>query len=156
AAYFAGQLLPDALSARIHTRETEWAGYRQEYLQSPTQAYPAFLHGDAPLEAAPRRAGDVWQGRGVSPGLARGAARIILEARDLRRVARGEILVTPATDPGWTPVFARLAGLVLERGGVLAHAAIVAREYSLPAVAGLSNITQELNDGDWIEVDGTR
>ncbi len=156
ASFFQDELSASALAEGIDRRRAAWVVYSDEFFKSPTRAYPAFLKGDTPLEKHMRAQGDTWRGRGVSPGQARGPARVILEAANLGHVAEGEILVAPATDPGWTPVFPRLAGLVLERGGVLAHGAIVAREYHLPAVAGITNITLEVADGDWIEVDGTR
>jgi pyruvate,water dikinase len=104
-------------------------------------------------EAAPTR--NEWQGRGVSAGIAIGKARIVNLPNELGRVESGEILVAPSTDPAWTPVFGRLAGLVMERGGVLSHGAVVAREYHLPAVTAIPNLTHELSDGELIEVDGT-
>ena len=97
-----------------------------------------------------------WRGRAISPGRARGFARIVQSASDLSRVQHGEILVAPSTDPAWTPVFGRIAGLVVARGGVLSHSAIVAREYHIPAVAGIANIVSEIQDGEMIEVDGSR
>lgn len=68
----------------------------------------------------------------------------------------GEILVAPSTDPGWTPLFLKAAGLVVETGGYLSHAAIVAREFALPAVINLPGILDALGDGDEVEVDGLR
>jgi rifampicin phosphotransferase len=119
------------------------------------------LRGDTPLDAKPR-AGSVthaprreWHGRAISPGVGRGVARVIKSFNDLGRIKPGEILVAPATDPAWTPVFATLAGLVVERGGVLSHSAVVAREYHVPGVAGIPNIMNEIHDGDVIEVDGS-
>ena len=153
--YFGGQRTAGELALAIQNRRRTWEGYQGEYSKSPALAYPAFLRGDTSLESevVPRR--DTWQGRGVSPGQARGMVRVILDARDLSHVAAGEVLVAPATDPGWTAVFPLLSALVVERGGVLAHSAIVAREHHLPAVAGISNITRELADGEWVDVDGT-
>lgn len=154
-AYFRGALDGKALTSSVRRRRDLWQQYWDEYARSPDLAYPAFLKGETALESESHPPRDAWQGRGVSPGHAHGLVRVILNARELSMVEDGEILVAPATDPGWTPVFARLAGLVVERGGVLAHSAIVAREHRLPAVAGIPNITRELSDGDWIEVDGT-
>jgi pyruvate,water dikinase len=71
-------------------------------------------------------------------------------------VQRGDILIAPATDPAWTPVFAQIAGLVVERGGVLSHSAVIAREYHVPAVAGITNIVAEIREGELIEVDASR
>ena len=68
----------------------------------------------------------------------------------------GEILVAPATDPAWTPIFMKIAGLVVARGGVLSHSAVVAREYHVPAVAGIATIVDEIRDGEIIDVEGSR
>jgi pyruvate,water dikinase len=97
----------------------------------------------------------LWRGRAISPGRARGVARVARSASELTRVQIGEILVAPSTDPAWTPVFTRIAGLVVARGGMLSHSAVVAREYRVPAVAGIEKIVDEVRDGEVIEVDGT-
>jgi pyruvate,water dikinase len=72
----------------------------------------------------------------------------------LASLAPGDILITLSTDPAWTPLFARLGGLVMETGGQLAHGAVVAREYGLPAVAGVRGATTRIPDGAQILVDG--
>ena len=66
----------------------------------------------------------------------------------------GEILVTPFTDVGWTPYFSRAAGLATEVGSVLSHGAVVAREYGLPAIAGLPGLTRRFKTGGMLRVDG--
>ena len=67
----------------------------------------------------------------------------------------GDILVAPSTDPGWTPLFLRAKAVVMETGGFLSHGAIVAREYGLPGVANIPSILDQLDDGVWIEVNGS-
>lgn len=153
-AFFSGQMSSHALSQSVGQRETEWAVYQREFECSPTATYPAFLRGDVPLIQDKLKRKE-WRGRAVSPGIARGAARVVVAPTELVRIGRGEILVAPSTDPAWTPVFGRIAGLVLERGGVLSHGAVVAREYRVPAVAGIANIAEEIRDGEMIQVDGT-
>ena len=71
------------------------------------------------------------------------------------RLQRGDILVTRATDPGWTPVFPLVSGLVLEVGGQLSHGAIVAREYGIPAVLNVSGAMNSIREGQIVTVDGT-
>jgi len=158
AAYFQAKLSKGELADRITARQAEWHVYQREFEQSPSASYPAFLRDDIPLPrvgaGSPRPA--CWRGRAISPGIARGVARVVPSAGALPRVQRGDILIAPATDPAWTPVFARLAGLVVERGGVLSHSAVVAREYHIPAVAGIANIVAEIQEGEVIEVDGSR
>jgi pyruvate,water dikinase len=68
--------------------------------------------------------------------------------------ADGYILVCPSTDPAWVPLFVQAKGLVMETGGVLSHGAIVAREFGLPAVAGLPDVTRKLKTGQTVRVDG--
>ena len=70
------------------------------------------------------------------------------------KVQPGDILVAPATMPAWTPLFATVAAVVTDAGGMLSHAAVVAREYNIPAVLGTGKATSVLRDGQTIEVDG--
>jgi pyruvate,water dikinase len=93
-------------------------------------------------------------GDGVSPGMVEGVARVVLDPRGAR-LSPGEILVCPATDPGWTPLFLSASGLVMELGGMMTHGSVVAREYGLPAVVGVHQATTQLVTGQRIRVDGT-
>lgn len=94
------------------------------------------------------------EGLAVSPGIARGQARVILKASTEDRVLPGEILVVPTTDPAWSPYFLTAAGVAIDLGGMLSHGSILAREYGLPAVTNLGSATRSIRTGDWIEVDG--
>jgi len=96
----------------------------------------------------------VLQGTGASDGTGDGPARIVLGHDDFRRVRPGDVVVTTTTTPAWTPLFPSLAGLVTETGGILSHAAIVAREYGLPTVVGAAGATRAIPDGTRIRVDG--
>ncbi|MGO9257947.1 MAG: PEP/pyruvate-binding domain-containing protein [Bryobacteraceae bacterium] len=96
----------------------------------------------------------VWSGIGVSPGAASGPARVVRNPRDAAHLQQGDILVAPSTDPGWTPLFLRASGIVMETGGYLSHGAIVAREYGIPAVANVAGILDAFHDGERITVDG--
>ncbi|MFZ2853594.1 MAG: PEP-utilizing enzyme, partial [Rhodocyclaceae bacterium] len=89
-------------------------------------------------------------------GVAAGPARIIQRPEDGARLAAGDILVAPSTDPAWTPLFLRAGGLVMETGGYLSHGAIVAREFGIPAVVNLPGILAALADGEPLAVDGGR
>jgi pyruvate,water dikinase len=95
--------------------------------------------------------------RGVagSPGVVRATARLVLGLDDIDRLAPGEILVTYATAPPWTPAFAIAGGIVTDIGGTLSHCAVVAREYGIPAVVGTRIATATIQDGALITVDGT-
>ncbi|MBK9712355.1 MAG: phosphoenolpyruvate synthase [Kouleothrix sp.] len=97
---------------------------------------------------------DDMVGDPVSPGVAEGRARVVLDSRGVR-LEPGEILVCPATDPGWTPLFLTAGGLVMEVGGMVTHGSVVAREYGIPAVVGVHEATTRLRTGQRIRVDGT-
>jgi len=110
----------------------------------------------APWSVAQRDAqdGDVMQGMPLSRGVAIGPARVARTLEEAAAMQPGEILLTPFTDVGWTPYFSRAAGLATEVGSVLSHGAVVAREYGLPAVAGLPGLTQRFKTGDMLRLDG--
>jgi pyruvate,water dikinase len=91
----------------------------------------------------------------VSPGVVEGRARVVLDPRGVR-LDPGEILVCPATDPGWTPLFLTAGGLVMEIGGMITHGSVVAREYGIPAVVGVHEATTRIANGQRIRVDGTQ
>ena len=96
----------------------------------------------------------VLRGSAGSRGRAQGVARVVRSVNELDRVQVGEILVCRSTTPPWTPIFASITALVTDTGGVLAHGAIVAREYGIPAVMGTKIATQIIADGQRITVDG--
>jgi pyruvate,water dikinase len=134
------------------------ADRRARYLAQQTMRVPDVLVDDRPVHvgrpAADDGAGQVFQGIGVAAGQASGPARVIPHPQHGDRLRNGDILVAPTTDPGWTPLFLRAAGLVMETGGYLSHGAIVAREYGLPAVANVVGIVDAVSDGDTLLVDG--
>ncbi|MEU9179888.1 rifamycin-inactivating phosphotransferase [Streptomyces sp. NPDC048550] len=90
----------------------------------------------------------------VSAGTVEGRARVILDMAEAD-LEEGDILVTPFTDPSWSPLFVGIAGLVTEVGGLMTHGAVIAREYGLPAVVGVEHATRLIRDGQRIRVHGT-
>jgi len=93
-------------------------------------------------------------GTPVSPGYARGVVRIVEDPHTAGELCSGYVLVCPSTDPGWTPLFLGASALVIERGGVLSHGAIVARDFGIPAVVW-RDATRRWQDGETLEVDGS-
>ena len=89
-----------------------------------------------------------------SPGIAEGPARVIVAIDQLSEVQAGEILVCPITAPSWVPIFAKIKGAVSDVGGIMCHAAIVSREYGLPAVVGTGFATKRIKTGQLVRVDG--
>jgi len=94
------------------------------------------------------------EGMPASAGRATGVARVLLDLADADRLAPGEILVTTATTPAWTPLFGRAAAVATDGGSLVAHASLVAREYGIPAVVALGDATSQVRDGQRITVDG--
>lgn len=98
--------------------------------------------------------GGVLRGSSACGGVATGQAAVVLDVSEADRLEAGQILVTRQTDPGWAAVFFLTRGLVIERGGMLSHGAIIAREYGIPAVVGVPDATRLIRDGDQLRVDG--
>jgi len=135
-------------------RQQQFLRLCQDSKIAPERAYPPFLCGDEPWMEEPAKGAVQFQGRGVSPGLAQGRVVTVRSPAEFSKVQRGDVLVATGVDPGWTPLFGLLSALILEHGGQLSHAAVVAREYGLPAVAGIPGIVATLQDGDMVLVDG--
>jgi pyruvate,water dikinase len=98
--------------------------------------------------------GDTLTGYAASPGVAEGIARVVRGVDEIGLVQPGEVLVCPVTAPSWGPVFPKIAAAVSDIGGMMSHAAIVAREYGLPAVVGTGHATKLISTGDRVRVDG--
>jgi pyruvate,water dikinase len=111
----------------------------------------AFYEGFSAPEETTR---GVLVGSPVSPGVVEGPVRIVLDPHEAQ-LAPGEILVCPGTDPAWTPLFLAAGGLVMEVGGLMTHGSVVAREYGIPAVVGVTQACQRLRTGQRVRVDGT-
>lgn len=90
----------------------------------------------------------------IAPGIVKGRAKVLHSPYE-KPLEPGEIIVTKATEPAWTPIFINAAGVVLEVGGPLQHGAIIAREYGIPCVSGVYNAQKIIKDGDLLEVDGS-
>ena len=82
--------------------------------------------------------------------------RVVRDPAAFGSLLPGEVLVAPYTNPSWTPLFTRAAAVVVDTGAAMSHAAIVAREYGVPAVMGTGDGTRRLSDGQWVRVDGSR
>ena len=147
-----GELGPRAVSAWVTSRKAELETLR--VLELPVVFT---LPVEATVAVAVSPGERVLHGMGVSGGVARGRARVILsaEAGAEAELADGDVLVAPLTDAAWTPLFFPAAAVVVERGGMLSHASTVAREFGLPAVVAVANATRLIPDGAMVTVDGT-
>jgi pyruvate,water dikinase len=124
---------------RFETRGLVYVGHTYE------RATPLVPVGDAEERV----------GLGCCPGVVRGKVRVITDPRGAE-LRHGEILVAERTDPGWIMLFPAAAGLLVERGSLLSHSAIVAREMCIPAIVSITDVTRWLRTGDEVEMDGAR
>jgi pyruvate,water dikinase len=129
----------------VYRREERRRHIPRVLLSDGTDAEAAF--------ASPTADGAI-RGTPASPGTARGVAHVMLSPAGAR-LEPGEVLVAPATDPGWTPLFLTASALVMEMGGMMSHGAVVAREYGIPAVVGVPDATTRIVTGERIVVDGS-
>jgi len=140
-------------------RRAEWT--RQRRLNAPLAIGTAPALIGPHLEHAlglrrPPEPDAMLTGQAASAGRATGLARVIDGPEDFDRVQPGDVLVTRATTPAWTPLFGRIAAVVTDGGTLAAHASLIAREYGIPAVVGTGMATTRIRDGEAITVDGSR
>lgn len=148
--YIDGRLPGATLRNRAAWRKQWWHRVSK---QEP----PAFMQDNQvyqPDEAGAAGEGDLVGAPGA-PGIVTGPVRLIASLQELNRVQPGDILVTHAIDPAWTPVFGTIGGVISVEGGMLAHAAVLGREYGLPVVVGAAGATTRLKDGDIVKINGT-
>jgi pyruvate,water dikinase len=111
---------------------------------------------DAWLKAGSDAASNEIRGFAASNGVVEGTARVVKSVAEIGRLRAGDILVCQVTNPSWAPIFQKIAGAVSDIGGSMSHAAIVAREFGLPAVVGTGSATSRIRDGQRVRVDGGR
>lgn len=141
--------LPAEAGALVAERRRERASYA-------TLELPTVWTGEAtPIETVPIADDNVIVGRGASPGVVDGRARVVTSPDDAQ-IDEGEILIAHNTDPSWASLMFLSSGLVADIGGVMSHTAIVARELTLPCVVNTKFATKALRTGDLIRVNGTR
>jgi len=98
----------------------------------------------------------VIKGHPASPGIVEGLAKVVMSTEDIDKIEDGEIMFCPITAPSWTPIFPKLKAIVTNVGGSMSHAAIIAREYEIPAVVGTGLATQLIKTGQRVRVDGNK
>ena len=152
-------LYPQTLASVIESRRDAHArAYQDEppntVVLREGEHYQPSSKGSKKGNASAESAGDVLSGTGACSGRVEGTARVLMSMAEAARFQKGDILVAKQTDPGWGPLFVLAGGLVLERGGLLSHGAIVAREFGIPAVVGVEGAFSSIADGARLEVDG--
>jgi phosphohistidine swiveling domain-containing protein len=111
---------------------------------------------DKPGDLVRGAGGEHLRGIGACGGSATARAAILLDVTESNKLSPGDVLVTKQTDPGWGPIFPLISGLVIERGGMLSHGAIIAREFGIPSVVGVKDATRLIAHGSSVTVDGDR
>jgi phosphohistidine swiveling domain-containing protein len=139
----------DALQAKLRTAVADRRARRNALSHIPMLPPLAVTTTTPPDDA-------IAFGTPGSPGVASGPVRLIHGPAEFGRVQPGDVVVAPFTNPAWTPLFARAAAVIVDTGSAMSHAAIVAREYGLPAVMGTRDALTRLQDGQRVTVDGTR
>ncbi|WP_242059763.1 PEP/pyruvate-binding domain-containing protein [Oscillatoria sp. FACHB-1407] len=149
------------LKGLVAVRQAEFERYRRQSappdrFQTRGTVHPFILQLSSSHSTLATTAADTvsLQGMGCCPGIVRAQVQVITDPRTAE-LRKGSILVAERTDPGWIMLFPAAAGLLVERGSLLSHAAIVAREMGIPAIVSLAGVMQWLKDGDWVEMDGS-
>ena len=146
-----GKVDRDPLAGEIRVLSYESFKGKSEKSSVPFSEEPKNFESKGKTESTPR----VFFGRGVSKGIFRGEVLKIKSLQELRAMeAKGKILLSYSTDPGWFPYLDMAEGLITERGSLLSHSAILARELEKPAVVNIPKIMEELQSGDIVEIDG--
>jgi rifampicin phosphotransferase len=142
-----GELTARQMALRVRSR-------RRVYEKYSHREPPKYLRGWTTFDDDTLSEDGTLRGIGASTGTVTGRARVCRDLSDVVSLQRGDILVTVATDPGWTTVFSIIGGVVVETGGVVAHAVMISREYGLPCVANLSRACDLIPDGALVTIDG--
>ncbi len=129
---------------------------KEQFLIDEKRVAPRLLTSTGEsIFSAMEEAGDLGlTGIPVSPGVFEGPVRVLDHPQEGYKLEQGDILVTTGTNPAWTPLFLKLGALIMETGGSISHGSVVAREYGVPAVAGVSRATTELKDGYIVRING--
>jgi len=138
----------ERVAIRVQRRRLEYA--RNQALPEPPTTFVGFPPDDAGIASTSKR----LRGLAASRGVAEGRVRILRDSSQAADFEPGEVLVVAAADTGWAPLFLAASGVVTELGGPLSHAAIILREYGVPAVVNVMNATGSLRDGDLVRLDG--
>ncbi len=147
--YLNGKLSVDDLQDIIGKNRRYYDSFRN--FMSENEIGEIFSNASSASSAAGE---DAIRGIGANNGMVTGTARVIYDFSEIDRLQQNDILVTRFTDTGWTPKFAILSGIVTEYGGILCHAAIVSREYGIPAIVNCHDALTKIKDGQTITIDG--
>ena len=155
--YIDGKSTTNNLKELIEIRKKQYEKYKEQIPDDRFYAYGAVNIGnDFKKENISKKidAQISLKGIGASPGIVTGKARVVKDPRNAK-IEQGEILVAEFTDPGWIMLFPSSSGILVERGSLLSHSAIVSRELGIPCVVGITGLIDNIKTGDIIELNGT-
>jgi len=154
-----GTLTIQNLKSLIDLRKKEYKGYEDVELPNRFQTRgPVYWMNDnsnsiIATKEDTKLANGILKGTGCCPGIVEGKVKVVFSSKDDLQL-NGEILVATRTDPGWIPLYPMISGLLVERGSLLSHSAIVAREMGIPTIVGIPNLTEKLKSGMVIRMNG--
>lgn len=139
-------LIKKAVARRNMLPEQQQFKYHNMYVGKPVPVADDFEKAET---------GSVLTGASISRGRVKGRARVVKSVDDAKKLEKGEIMVASFTDIGWSPYYCLIGGLITEVGSVLSHGAVVAREYALPLVVNIANVTSLIKTGDYIDLNAS-
>jgi len=151
-----GSAVDENLRQLVEDRKELFAGYKDQVLADCFESWGPLYHANnynkTPYNA--KIQGNVLQGTGCSPGEVTGKVVVVKDPAQSDNL-KGHILVAEKTDPGWAPLFPLAKGLLVQRGSLLSHSAIVAREMRIPAIIAIPDLLDRLKTGDFVRLDGS-
>ncbi len=155
--YCAGRAVTTDLAGLARLRSAEFARFAEVDVPNRMVTHGSPYHGNDLARRGPApdtTAGQVLSGTGCCPGVVEAPVRVLHDAGDELSL-NGRILVALRTDPGWAPLFPTCSGLLVERGSTLSHSAVIARELGIPTIIGIRDLTQVIDDGEVVTMDGS-
>lgn len=157
--YIDGKSTTNNLKELIAIRKAQYEKYKEQNPDERFYSYGAvnigneFKRENEAQNLNGKNESETLKGIGASPGVVRGKVRIVRNPKDAK-IQQGEIIVAEFTDPGWIMIFPAASGILVERGSLLSHSAIVSRELGIPCIVGVSGLLEKVKDGDIVEMDG--
>lgn len=154
--FIRGKSVQENLKGLVAFRKQEYAGFEAMSTAERIPTHGLVYVGNEfkpAIQTASGLAADAFKGIGCCPGKVRAHVRVVKDPRDVDSLD-GAILVTSSTDPGWVTLFPTASGILVERGSLLSHSAIVSREMGKPCIVGITGLLDILKTGDLVEMDG--
>jgi len=155
--YIKGMAIQSDLQQVVKTRKATYDAYESsEKPADRIETFGAVYHQNDfyPRKEVAAHEGNFWQGKGASAGIVRAKVKLVTDPKEVGSM-NGYILVATCTDPSWVTLFPSAAGILVERGSMLSHSAIVAREMGIPCIVALDNLMLQLPDGADVEMNGS-